>query len=101
MMLFHDAMGQRKTKTGATALSGIERPENVWQVLSRDATTSVPDNHGGETISGADLDTHGTCSLQGLDCVQKQIQKYLVDLIAVVLDFRQIGRFLQFDLDWS
>jgi hypothetical protein len=37
MMFFHDAAGQRKAQTCAIALGGVERPENVRQVLRRNA----------------------------------------------------------------
>ena len=101
MMIFHDAVGKREAETGAVALGGVERPENVGQVLRRDAAAGVADNHAGTTLSRANLNTHCARLLHGLNCVQEQIQKHLVNLIAVVLDFGQIGRLLQFDLDWS
>ena len=44
MMFFHDTAGKGKTKTCAVSLGGVERPENVWNVLGRDAMPSVADN---------------------------------------------------------
>ena len=88
MMFFHDTARQRKAKTCAIALGGVERPENVGQVLRRDTTPSVADNHTGAIISRTDLDQHCARTLHRLDCVQEQIQKHLVNLTAVVFDLR-------------
>ena len=101
VMVFHDAAGKRETKASAGALGGVERPENVRQILRGDATAGVSDSHTGVALSGADLDTDCARSFHGLHCVEEQIQKHLVDLIAIVLDFWQIGRLPEFDLDWS
>jgi|SRR5271167_3771957 len=56
-------------------------------VLRRNSTAGVTDNHAGVVLSRTDLDPHHARALHGLDRVQEQIQKYLVNLIAIVLDF--------------
>jgi len=87
MMFFHDAAGERKAKTGAISLGGEERPEDIGQVPRRDTATGVADNHRGAIASRTDIDTDGALSVHGLHCIEEQIQKHLVNLIAVVLDF--------------
>src|ERR1035437_1320494 len=81
MMFFNDTKGKRETETCAIALGGIEGPENVWQVLRRDTTPSVADNHTGAIISRTDLDTNCARALHGLNGVQEQIQKHRGNLI--------------------
>jgi hypothetical protein len=41
MIFFHDSAGEREPETGGIALGGVERPENVGQVLRRDTTPVV------------------------------------------------------------
>ena len=81
------------------------------QVLRRDAFAAVADSYAGVLVSGTDLDVYFafscvsacarvcTCIIHGLDCVEEEVEKDLVNLIAIVLDFGQIGRLLGFDLD--
>ena len=45
MMLFHDAAGERKAKSGAISLGGEERPEDIGQV-SRGDTGGSKGNRG-------------------------------------------------------
>src|SRR5580704_9341365 len=101
MMIFDDAMGKRKAEAGAIALCCVEWPEDVRQVLRSDAATGVADDHAGKTITLANLNIHCARLLYSLDGVQEKIQKHLVNVIAVVLDFGEIGRLLQLDLDRS
>src|SRR5580698_8797132 len=101
MMILDDAMCERKTKTRAIPLGGVERTENVGQVLRRDAPASIADHNAGIAIPRTDFNVHSARLLHGLHRVEEQIQEDLVYLIAVMLDFRQIGCLLQFDLDWS
>ncbi len=69
-------------------------------MLRRNTATGIADHNAGTiTFSRANLDTHRARSLHGLNCIQEQVQQHLVNLIAVVLDFGQIGRLLQFNLD--
>ena len=56
VMIFHDTVGKREAKTGAIAFGGVERPENVGQVLRGDAAAGVADHHAGITVSRPDLD---------------------------------------------
>ena len=56
MMIFHDAVSQRESEAGAIALGRVERPEDVGQVLRRDAASGVADHHAGITILRIDLD---------------------------------------------
>src|SRR5579863_4209356 len=91
MMILDDAVRERKTKTGAIALGGVERTENVGQVLRRNAPTSIAHHNAGTAIPRTDFNVHCTRLLHGLHCVEEQIQEDLVDLIAVMFNFRQIG----------
>src|SRR5580704_966285 len=101
MMIFDDPVGKREAEAGAVTLGGVERPEDVGQVLRSDAAPGVADDHAGKTIMLANLNIHCARLLYSLDGVQEKIQKHLVNLIAVVLDFGEIGRLLQLDLDRS
>src|SRR5271166_378199 len=91
VVFFYDAAGERKTQAGTVAFGGVEGAEDVCQVLRKDAATGVADDHTSAIISRTYLDAHGARPLYRLHCIQEQIQKHLVDLIAVVLDFRQLG----------
>jgi hypothetical protein len=73
VMIFHDPARKRESEAGAFTLGGVERPEDVWQVLRRDAAPRVTDDHAGVAISRADLDHHGACSLHRLDCIQQEV----------------------------
>ena len=64
----------------------MPRPVSVTATLARSS-------------SRTDLDAHRARAVHGLNGIEQQVQKNLVNLIAVVFDFRQIGRFLQLDLD--
>ena len=100
VMFFDDAAGEREAESSAVAFSGVERAENVGQDLSRDAATGVGDDDGCAIFLRTYFDGNGARSLDGLFCIQEQIEKHLMNLIAVMLDFGQVGRLLQFDLDW-
>ena len=98
-MFFHDTAGERKSQAGPAALGREERPKDVGKMLRRDTTPAVADNHSGAIAARPDLDVNGPRAFDSLNSVQKQVQKHLMNLIAVVLNFRQVGRLLQFDLD--
>ena len=46
-----------------------------------------------------DFDEYRSRSLDCLNGIEQQIEKYLVNLVDVMLDFGQISGLLQFDLD--
>jgi len=50
MVLFDDAPRKRKAQARAIAFRGVERPEDVGEVLRRDSATGVTDRHAGEAI---------------------------------------------------
>src|ERR1700733_15444514 len=54
MMIFDYTVGEREPKAGAIAFRGVERAENVGQVLRRDAPTGIADQHAGVAITGTD-----------------------------------------------
>ena len=89
VMFFHDTAGQRKAKTCAVSLGSEKRAEDIGQVSRRDAATCVTDIHGGEIASRTDVDMHRARAFRGLHGIEQQVQKHLVNLIAIVFDFRQ------------
>jgi hypothetical protein len=40
--IFHNTVGEREAKTGAIAFGGVEGPEDVSQILRRDARPVSP-----------------------------------------------------------
>src|SRR5579872_7363810 len=101
VVVLDDAVGEREAEAGAIAFGGVKRPENVGQILGRDAASGVADHDAGTTLSRTDLDPYCAWTIHRLNCVQEQIQKHLVNLIAVMLDLGKAGCLLQFNLDRS
>lgn len=99
MMLFHDSAGQRKPEASAVSLGGEKRAEDIGQISRRDTAAGVADVDGRELASRTEVDTHGAWSIRRLNGIEQQVQKHLVNLIAIVFDFGQIGRVLEFDRD--
>ena len=50
MVLFHDTPRKRKAQARAIAFRGVERPEDIGEVLRRDSATGVTDHHAGEAL---------------------------------------------------
>ena len=47
----------------------------------------------------SDFHGNGAGAVDGLHCIQKEIEDDLVNLVAVVFDFGQVGSLVEFDLD--
>ena len=65
------------------------------------AATGVGDGDRSAVVLQADRDGNGAGTLDGLDGIEKKIEHYLVNLVAVVFDFWEIGILVNLDLDGS
>jgi hypothetical protein len=88
-----------KDNPSAVSFGGIEGAEDVGQMVGRDAATVVGylDNRG--RSKGLHGDGDFSVRVDRLQCIQQQVEHHLMNLIAVVLDFRKGRIFTQRDLD--
>src|SRR5262249_31323874 len=98
-VVFDDAASERQAEASAVSFGGKEGTEDVGQVLRRDAASGVGHDDFGLVAAGNDVDADGAGTLERLNCVQQQVEKPLVDLIAVVVDVGEIVRLVQLNVD--
>ncbi len=98
LMIFNDAPGQRQAEPGTVALRGEERTEDVGQILSGYAAAIVDDFDDCESFATLYRNRNFPVAVDRLDCIQQKVQQHLMDLIAVVFDFRERRIFVQSDL---
>src|SRR5581483_7184880 len=81
------------------ALGRVERTEDVGQVVRRDAAAVV--GNFDDCVFALQFNRNRDLSVgvDGLQRVKQKVQQHLMDLIAVMLDFRQGRIFAQRDLD--
>src|SRR5208282_5512544 len=74
-MLLDDAAGERKTQSGAVSLGGIERAENVGEVLGRNPAAGIGHDHQRRVIVAFDFNRDPAGPIDVLDRVQQQVQQ--------------------------
>ncbi len=99
VVFFGNPPRQREPQPRAVPLGRIKRSKNIRQMFRRNPAPGIGHADRGVPIQLGEFHPNFSRRLNGLHCIQQEVQQHLVNLIAVVLHWGQRRIFLQFNLD--
>src|SRR5215471_7651043 len=96
---FNDPPRQRQSEPGSSALGGVERTEDIRQILGLNAVACVGDGYNRGLALLKRSDPYQSWTIDRLHRVQKQVEQHLMDLIGVMFHRIEASRRSELNLN--